>query len=47
MTIKEMIEELNALIANGEVNENAIVVNQEMDDIVSIVGNVYEVIIYS
>ena len=49
MTIKELIEELNAMVANGEVNENARVRNAEDDDVYSIaesVRNENEVIIY-
>ena len=37
MTIRELIAELNELIVNGEVNENAIVTNAEGDNIFSIV----------
>ena len=37
MTIKELIAELNELIADGEVNENAVVTNAEGDDIFSVV----------
>ena len=37
MTIRELIEELNAMVANGEVNEEAIVTNAEGDDIFSVV----------
>ena len=49
MTIKELIEELNAMVANGEVNEDARVRNAEDDDVYSIAGavrNENEVIIY-
>ncbi len=49
MTIGELIEELNAMIANGEVNENARVRNAEDDDIFSIVESIdhhNEVVIY-
>ena len=49
MTIKELIEELNAMVANGEVNEDARVRNAEDDDVYSIAGDVRnenEVIIY-
>ena len=37
MTIRELIEELNAMVVNGEVNEDAIVTNAEGDDIFSVV----------
>ena len=37
MTMRELIAELNELIADGEVNENAIVTNAEGDDIFSVV----------
>ncbi len=37
MTIRELIEELNEMVANGEVNEEAIVTNAEGDDIFSVV----------
>lgn len=37
MTIRELIEELNAMVANGEVNADAIVTNAEGDDIFSVV----------
>ena len=40
MTIRELIVELNELIADGEVNENALVRNAEGDDIFSIVESV-------
>lgn len=40
MTIKELIAELNELIADGEVNENAIVTDAEGNDIFSIVESV-------
>ena len=48
MTIRELIEELNAMIANGEVNEDARVRNAEDDDIYSVVESVRgnEVVIY-
>ena len=49
MTIKELINELNELIANGDVNENARVRNAEDDDIFSIVESIdhnNEVVIY-
>ena len=49
MTIRELIEELNAMIVNGEVNEDARVRNAEDDDIFSIVesaDNENEVVIY-
>lgn len=49
MTIRELIEELNAMIANGEVNEDARVRNAEDDDIFSIVESIdhnNEVVIY-
>lgn len=49
MTIRELIAELNEIIANGEVNENAIVTNAEGDDIFSIVESAYnenKVVIY-
>ena len=40
MTIRELIAELNELVADGEVNENAIVINAEGDNIFSIVESV-------
>ena len=49
MTIRELIEELNAMVANGEVNEDARVRNAEDDDIFSIVESAdhnNEVVIY-
>ena len=49
MTIRELIEELNAMVANGEVNEDARVRSAEDDDIFSIVESVdhnNEVVIY-
>ena len=49
MTIRELIEELNAMIVNGEVNEDARVRNAEDDDIFSIAesaDNENEVVIY-
>ena len=49
MTIRELIEELNAMVANGEVNEDARVRNAEDDDVYSICDsaqNENEVIIY-
>ena len=49
MTIRELIDELNAMVAAGEVDENARVRNAEDDDICSICESVYfenEVIIY-
>ena len=47
MTVKEMIAELNALIANGEINEDAIITNAEMDEAYSIVNNnENEIVIY-
>lgn len=47
MTIKELINELNELIINGDVNEDAIVTNAELDDIFSVIdGNKNRVIIY-
>ncbi len=49
MTIRELIEELNAMVANGEVDENARVRNAEDDDIYSVVEsrqNENEVVIY-
>ena len=49
MTVKELIEELNAMVANGEVNEDARVKNAEDDDIFSVVESLYydnEVVIY-
>ena len=48
MTIRELINELNALIADGEVNAEARVVSAEGDDIFSVVEGVYdnEVVIY-
>lgn len=49
MTIRELIEELNEMIANGEVNEDARVRNAEDDDIFSIVESIdhnNEVVIY-
>lgn len=46
MTIKEMINELNEMIANNEVNEDAIIVNAERDKVFSIIEEDNEVIIY-
>ena len=49
MTIRELIEELNAMVANGEVNENARIRNAEDEDIFSVVESVNnnnEVVIY-
>ena len=49
MTVKELIEELNAMVANGEVNEDARVKNAEDDDIFSVAESLYydnEVVIY-
>ena len=49
MTIRELIDELNAMVAEGVVDENARVRNAENDDIYSICESVYfenEVIIY-
>ena len=49
MTIRELIDELNAMVAEGVVDENARVRNAENDDIFSIAESVYfenEVIIY-
>ena len=48
MTIRELINELNALIADGEVNAEARVVSAENDDIFSVVEGVNdnEVVIY-
>ena len=37
MSIRELINELNAMVANGEVNEDARIFNAEGDDIFSIV----------
>lgn len=41
MTIRELIDELNAMVAAGEVDENARVRNAEDDDIFSICESVY------
>ena len=49
MTIRELIDELNAMVAEGVVDENARVRNAENDDIFSIaesVSNKNEVVIY-
>ena len=47
MTIKELINELNELIINGDVNENAVVTNAELDNIFSVIDdNKNRVIIY-
>ena len=48
MTIRELIEELNAMVVNGEVNEDARVRNAEDDDICSVVESIREneVVIY-
>lgn len=49
MTIRELIEELNEMVANGEVDENARVRNAEDDDIFSVVESIdnnNEVVIY-
>ena len=49
MTIKELIAELNELIAEGVVNENAKVVDAELTDIFSVVESIdhdNEVVIY-
>lgn len=47
MTIKELIAELNEMVINGEVNENAKIINADMDNIFSIVdNNEDEVVIY-
>lgn len=49
MTIRELIEELNEMVANGEVNEDARIRNAEDEDIYSIcesVQNENEVVIY-
>ena len=49
MTIRELIEELNAMVANGEVNVDARVRNAEDDSVESVVASVYnnnEVVIY-
>ena len=46
MTVKELIEELNEMIANGEVTEDARVRNAEDDDVFSIIDGNNEVIIY-
>lgn len=49
MTIRELIEELNTMVANGEVNEDARIRNAEDDDIFSIAESIdhnNEVVIY-
>lgn len=47
MTVRELIEELNAMIENDEISENAKVKNAEDDDIFSIINpNKKEVVIY-
>ena len=48
MTVKEFIIELNKMIANGEITENAKIRNAEYDDIFSVVDRRGhdEVIIY-
>lgn len=49
MTIRELIEELNAMVANGEVDENARIRNAEDDEVYSIAEGVNgnnEVVIY-
>lgn len=49
MTIRELIEELNEMVANGEVDENARVINADDNDIFSVVesaNNNNEVVIY-
>ena len=48
MSIRELIDELNALVADGEVTMDAIVVNAEGDDIYSVVEGIREnkVVIY-
>ena len=48
MTIRDLINELNALVESGDVNTDANVVNAEGDDIFSVVDGVRdnEVVIY-
>jgi len=49
MTVRELIDELNALVADGEVNIDAVVLNAEGDNIFSVCEGMCrdnEVIIY-
>ena len=46
MTVKELIAELNEMITNEEITENARVRNAENEDIFSIIDENNEVTIY-
>ena len=46
MTVKELIAELNAMVANGEIAEDARIRNAEDEDILSVIDENNEVIIY-
>lgn len=48
MTVRELINELNELVANEEITMDALVVNAEDDDIYSVIENAKEnkIVIY-